>query len=80
MNRSSSGGGAILRWVALLALALGAVHCPRLLSDQCCSYVSYDDPANFQHNPYINQLTVSNVHWALTDGVILVSALPSMPD
>ena len=61
-----------LHTTAVLALALALVHAPRLLSDECCEYVSYDDPANFQHNPYIRQVTWSNVRWALTDGVILV--------
>ena len=66
--------------VFLLALSLGLVHGPRLLSDDCCEYVSYDDPANFKHNPYINRLTWSNVHWAITDGVVLVSRPPlSLP-
>ena len=64
--------------VALLVLALALVHGPRLLSDDCCQYVSYDDPANFQHNPYIQQLSWPNIYWALTDGVILVSS-PGVP-
>jgi hypothetical protein len=66
--------------VALLVLALAFVHGPRLLSDECCQYVSYDDPANFKHNPYIHQLSWPNIHWALTDGVILVSSLSPLPN
>ena len=58
--------------VLLIAFCVALPHTPRLLDAGCCEYLSYDDPANFVHNRFVQQLSWPNVRWALTDGVILV--------